>query len=73
VKCVQTVTGASECLHKLQKALVERECWKDLGEDAGVVVRRALRKYDGLAWSRHPAEDTEKWRTVVNIMNLEVQ
>jgi hypothetical protein len=52
----------SEGLHNLQKALVERDCWKDLREDAGVVVRRTLRKYDGTAWSSHPAENTEKWR-----------
>jgi hypothetical protein len=65
------VTAASEGLHKLQEALVERGCWKDLGEDAGVVIRRTLRKYGGTAWSSHPAKDTEKWRAVVStVMNL---
>jgi pantothenate synthetase len=54
------VTAASEALHKLQMALVERDCWKDLGDDVGVVFRRTLRKYDGIAWSSHLAEDTEK-------------
>jgi len=68
------VTAASESLHKLQEALVERDCWKDLEEDAGVVFRRTLRKYDGIARSSHPAEDTEKWRAVVNtVMNLVVR
>jgi len=68
------VTAASEGLHKLQKALVERDCWKDRGEDAVLVFRRTLSKYDGTAWSSHPAEDTEKWRTVVNtVMNLAVR
>jgi len=27
VKCVHVVTAASEGLHKLQKALVETDCW----------------------------------------------
>lgn len=68
------VTAASEGLHKLQKALVERECWKDPGEDAVLVFRRTLRKYDGTAWSSHPAEDNKKWRAVVNtVMNFAVR
>jgi hypothetical protein len=65
--------GNATCQRFWWKTQKERDCLKDLGEDAGVLLRWTLRTYDGIVWSSHPVRDKEKWRAVVNtVMNLAV-
>jgi hypothetical protein len=47
-----------------------KSCWENLVVDGSIILKRILKKYDGVDWIT-VAQDKEKWRVFANtVMNL---